>query len=910
MRSLAALHDDLELVTLLVDRIDGAFDPADEPFEILLAEELSIPGWKHFSMKYDILELNTAVKPFLLESLAERFDARNVIYLDPDIVVYRRLDPLLRELEEHDVVLTPHILGPIDDGKSPSELDFLRVGTYNLGFFALARRGRWRELLEWWQAKVYSDCTAEPERGLFVDQHWMDLVPSLFDNVRILRDPGYNVAYWNYKNRDVQACSDGYQVNGSPLVFMHFSGFSVENMERVSKHQSRFVLSDLNEHIRALFVDYRERLLAEGYETCRQWSYAYGRFSDGPPISKPLRICLRKHDPEGERWPDPYELEGSYAFRRWATTPGSTDRFRLLSPYLLTLHELHPDLQSRYALQHVAKDVAKWFERDFARWFVRQEGTTSIFHPVYVEPVKQALALADTSDVAVESPLSRDSGPGASPLGRFVATARYFKAYPREIAPFVHPLSVDISPEIYTGPGGLYGWLRRRLIALGLQQRAKKLLGMRLLLTTRFFFSFPNPGELPLPDGLTSLGVQRPEWTRRSTPTSVPTPESDAATSTDSRRGLNVVGYTRSETGVGQVARSLLGCLADSDYPVAKHTLEAHDLSRKEDRSADHIEEGLPHDITVFNVNADSTEAIRALLGPEAYRGHYNIGYWFWELSRFPERWRRSFDPYDEIWVASSFIHAAVSEWSPVPVVRMPVGIEVALPEGATRSSLGLPEAGFLVLYVFDALSVLERKNPWGAIAAFERAFRKKERERDVRLVVKVTSLERAAPEDASRLRREVARVDGILIDRYLDRLQVNALIDHCDVYFSPHRSEGFGLTIAEAMYLGKPVLATAYSAPMDFMTPSNSLLLPYRLVELERDYPPYERGSVWAEPDIDAAASMLRELYEHPVQGRERGRVAASDIRRDFAPRTVANKIIARLELIGARATGNEGST
>ena len=326
MQSVREQHPDIHLVTLLVDENEGYFDPAAEPFETLRASELGIPNWRHFAFKYTIMELNTAVKPYLLEYLFERYSAQKVIYLDPDIIVYGRLDGLLALLDQHSVVLTPHLLDPLDDSFHPSEVDIMRAGTYNLGFIALARSGQWRELLHWWQQKLYEGCIVEPERGYFVDQRWMDLVPGLFEQVFVLRDPGYNVAYWNFKTRDLQRANGGYTVNGHPLVFFHFSGFSARNPSPVSKHQDRFVMTDLNKAYRACFADYRERVLANDFAETEQWPYAYGRFADGAPISDFARRCLLRQDPAGEEWSDPFDVSGRQSFRHWLTQPSAEPR--------------------------------------------------------------------------------------------------------------------------------------------------------------------------------------------------------------------------------------------------------------------------------------------------------------------------------------------------------------------------------------------------------------------------------------------------------------------------------------------------------------------------------------------------------------------------------------------------------
>jgi glycosyltransferase involved in cell wall biosynthesis len=871
IQSIRAQHDDLYPVVLLVDTVSGCFDPVSEPFQILLAADLGIPRWEHFSMKYDILELNTAVKPYLIEFLFKQFSARKVIYFDPDIVVHRRLDDLLELLDQYGIILTPHLLSPLDDDYRPGDLDILRSGAYNLGFIALSRCGQWEEFLHWWQRKVYSGCVVEPENGLFVDQRWIDLVPGLFSSVSILNDPGYNVAYWNFKGRDLQAGPEGYTVNGRPLAFFHFSGFMYDDLAAVSKHQNRYRLSDLNEHYQALFRDYHRRLKEAGHEQARSWAYVYGFFPDGVPITTPMRRCLRRYDPDGTRWPNPYDLSVG-GFREWATHPTLELPSRVVSPYALTLHRMRPDLQQAFPEPLGASETA------YARWFVDNEGTSEIFHPIYVEPMREALGgqpAGGGGNPASPSGMKADdqAKAGQRSRGRLAQAFRYYARYPKDIKPLVPHGSIEAPPDFYTGPSGLYGRARHTLQRLGVLRLLRRLVGLRLILTARYFFSYPHVSGIPVPEDLkppllssTSLVAQEPE--RR--------PEIPAQPLGD---GVNIIGYVYSETGVGQQARNMLRSLQAVSFPVAVYPIEAHDPARKQDRLADNFPHGAPHRVNVFHVNADMTFVVRNLLPSALYENRYNIAFWSWELSTFPGRWQDCFDVYDEIWVPSTFIRSALAEWTHKPVTCVPIHIEVPVPEDVTRADLGLPEDAFIVLYMFDALSVIERKNPWAAIRAFQQAFSETERRRQVRLVMKATNMDRF-PQEAARLRAEMQEVNGILIESYFDRLRANALLNQCDVYLSLHRAEGYGLTLAEAMALGKPVIATAYSGNMDFMTPGNSYLVPYRLVELERDHPPYERGSVWAEPDVGAAAEILRRVYEHPEEAGERGRASVGRFR------------------------------
>ena len=305
-----------------------------------------------------------------------------------------------------------------------------------------------------------------------------------------------------------------------------------------------------------------------------------------------------------------------------------------------------------------------------------------------------------------------------------------------------------------------------------------------------------------------------------------------------------------------------------------------------------------PYAVNIFNVNADMTFAARSKLGIRFYHNHYNIGYWFWEMPHFPDRWLPCFNVYNEIWVASRFVRDTVAAKSPIPVTHMPVAIEVALPEQSSRSEFGLPDDRLIMLYVFDALSVIERKNPMGVIAAFRQAFNEQERHSKVQLVLKVSNMSRF-PTEQVRIRHELKQVDGVLLTGNYSRLQVNALINHCNTYISLHRSEGYGLTIAEAMYLGKPVVATAFSGNVDFMTEANSYPVPYKLVPLQQAYPPYDVDNEWAAPDIEAAAADLRAIYDHPEEAQARAERAARDIRENFSRQVVGAKIAARLEQI-----------
>jgi glycosyltransferase involved in cell wall biosynthesis len=200
--------------------------------------------------------------------------------------------------------------------------------------------------------------------------------------------------------------------------------------------------------------------------------------------------------------------------------------------------------------------------------------------------------------------------------------------------------------------------------------------------------------------------------------------------------------------------------------------------------------------------------------------------------------------------------------------------------------------------------SIMARKNPLGLIRAYRRAFRADDR---VGLAIKV-SRGSFDPAGLAGLNEAAADAGVTVIDRVMSRQESYALLDCCDCYASLHRSEGFGLTLAEAMLLGKPVLATGYSGNLDFMTPANSLLVGYERVPIREDLPFYRRGAVWAEPSVGQAAEAMRWAYEHPAEARALGGRAREEARRVLSLDAAGRRMAERLRAIRAGRRGDAG--
>jgi hypothetical protein len=280
-------HPGCKFYVLIVDRIPSDFDRSSERFEMLTVEELGIPNFPSVAFKYDILELNTNVKPTFLRALLAR-NIDQLAYLDPDIFIYHALDSVFSALTEYAIALTPHTLSPVpDDGQS--ELILLSSGVFNLGFVAVKKCAESEAFLSWWENRCLNLAFSEQRTGLFVDQKWINLVPCFFDSVKILKNPGCNMAYWNLHERRLSQDRDVWMVNlSSPLEFFHFSGISVDGGERISKYTDCFYLTNRPD-LRKIIEDYRAELINHGIRNLYSAEYAFGAFDNGQHINRLVR---------------------------------------------------------------------------------------------------------------------------------------------------------------------------------------------------------------------------------------------------------------------------------------------------------------------------------------------------------------------------------------------------------------------------------------------------------------------------------------------------------------------------------------------------------------------------------------------------------------------------------------------
>lgn len=682
-------HPDCALYVLLLDSPRGFFDSEAEPFQSVLVTELNIPNLNGFLFKYAILESSTAVKPYFLDYLFRHYGMDKLLYLDPDILILNSLDGLKNYLEDSNILLTPHLLSPLpSDGRRQTDHDILKSGTYNLGFLGLRNGPVSQQLLRWWCDKLYHHCIVAIESNLFVDQRWMDLAPAIFDGVRIIREPGYNVAYWNLHERSVSV-GDGMTVNGKPLYFFHFSGFDVDKPSIVSKHQDRFQMTDIGE-TRKMYEKYQALLVEKGWDQMSGWKYGHDFFRNGVKIPQSAR--------------------------------------------------------------------------------------------------------------------------------------RYYWSLGADVAHLGDPFS----------------WLGA------------------------------DPHKLPAGGFKSTDGTENP--------------------------GVNLLGHFESEKGVGEGARSNLRIIQATAVPYVVNNWVDPDSSNVENAPEKPTSKN-PFQTNLLTVNADQFVHF-ANVHPSYMRGRFNIGYWAWELPEFPDEWATSFGYADEIWTPSQFTRDAIASCSPVPVKVVPHSLDPDMRiEGvADRAKFGLGSDIFVFLFLFDFHSYMERKNPLGLIEAYKNAFGNR---RDVQLLIK-SSHGDVHKEALSALQQACSGSNVRLMDCVLSREDKQELMMAADCYVSLHRSEGFGLTLAEEMMLGKPVIATAYSGNVDFMSEDDSFLVPYKLITIDQTHGPYKAGYHWAQPDLDYASDLMRHIEFHREVAAAKGLKAQKKIRELLHPATIGASVRDRLEELG----------
>ena len=363
---------------------------------------------------------------------------------------------------------------------------------------------------------------------------------------------------------------------------------------------------------------------------------------------------------------------------------------------------------------------------------------------------------------------------------------------------------------------------------------------------------------------------------------------------------INAINFIRAEVEIEEAAKSYTNVI--ESLGVSLNLLDfANDKPHK-------IKDKI-NPVNLISINIDSAPSWSERLDGELRENKYNIGLWWSEVSELSREWCDQFVNFAEIWVSSNFILENISKDSSIPIVKISPTLNIELNGVYKKNDFCLDKDEFVFLFIFDFLSIFNKKNPLAIIQAFEKIFSSDE---PVRLVLKCKNTEKDR-ENFTRLKNAVNNSKITIIDDELSENDENGLLSVSDCYISLHRIEGFGLNLAKAMFLEKPVIATGWSGNMDFMNISNSYLVKYDLTSISKNqepYEPYQEGQLWAEPNIIHASQLMRYVYENPQQAKVIAKRAAKDIRQKNSVKTVGKLIKSRLEAIYTKILSEESQT
>jgi hypothetical protein len=315
-------HPDWIIWAVLTDRAPAGFifDLQQEGYDrVVTVEDLFCVEVDRWLFGHDIVEACTAVKGRAMQHILADPDCEKLIYLDPDIAVFNPLTPIVDLLSSHSIVLTPHQVDPAPASARVAIMDnevaSLNYGVFNLGFIAVANDDEGRRFADWWADRLHDWCHDRLDEGIFVDQKWCNLVPCFFDSVRILRDPGYNVASWNLNERKMTYDARGAAlINGVPLRFYHFT-----KLGPVGDMMTQRYAGD-NVEIYELWFWYRHQIASATDERIPKGWWHYGTFDNGRKIPTTVRRLYRDRQDVRDAFAQPFKAESG--FYDWLVSEG------------------------------------------------------------------------------------------------------------------------------------------------------------------------------------------------------------------------------------------------------------------------------------------------------------------------------------------------------------------------------------------------------------------------------------------------------------------------------------------------------------------------------------------------------------------------------------------------------------
>jgi hypothetical protein len=832
------------------------------------------------SFKYNITEFSTAVKPGIFLWLFKKYKPKNIIYLDPDICIYKNLNLITETLKLHDCVLIPHRTKPTDDDKKPNEWDFMACGYYNLGFVAFKNTPKVIKFIDWWNDKLQHYAYSDTKNLMFTDQKWMDYAPSFLDTY-IIKDQGYDVAYWNlheYFNH----------FNPKDVVFFHFSGFIPEK-SLLSKHQDRFSLQGIGDY-KKLFDDYTRDIdiYKAKQPDLSNYIYPYGHFDNNVEITQSIRDIYRYlSSNEKHNFKDPFSTKSSKSFLSYLCQPNYIAKNLSIINYFLLLNKTIDKIPDEFNIQQpYTKDAIFNFLvwcLNFSKSIYKTPDFFLLLQKKYTPRLGKIKFSPKQNLHSIDIFTSLENSKRQKNNSAFIVDA--------------YQILLHRVPD--------QAGYQKNLNDLNSKKIPRSFFVFRMLNSQEFFYKYNQTffnNTYLYKYWLLFISFLYFIFLRAFSFKKFVGFKPARRKNFSKELGWNISGYLNTESGVGESARGLINAFKASKVPIHLNNIDQPWLRQNDLTYAHKFSQKHNYDINLICVNADQLKlTIENKFSKEYTKNKYNIGYWYWESNIFPEKYQEAFDIVNEVWTATSFVQQAISLKSNKPVICIPPSF--TLPSTSTIQNFDFAKykiktfpQDFVFLNIFDSASFWQRKNPFGLIEAFSSAFKD---QKNIKLIIKTTKIQKTDiyPE----LKKTIEQNPQILlIDTYLSSQEILSLIKSSSCYVSLHRAEGLGIPSIYSHLLNKPVIATNFSGNTDFETQDNTFLVNYEPYILTENIGPYPKNTIWANPDTDHAASQMKKVVSlDSVSLDNFCKKAKNDIALHFSPERVGKLIESRLPII-----------
>lgn len=836
--------------------------------------------------QYSITEAATSIKPRVFRYLFDRKLYDQVIYLDPDIKLYCDANWLFKEFVDFNVVLTPHLLTPYKDEAAPTDLQILKSGSYNLGFLYLQKSPNSKEFINWWTEKTLTDCLETKIDGVFTDQKWCEFATSFIDNSKVYRHPGCNVAYWNIHERRITNNNGKYSVNGEDLIFMHFSGVSSIGEKKLSKHSNRDI-NYITQDATILYEDYKNELKAFKSKILSKWSYDVKVGYSDTYLNVTMRHALNdifRSNPwkmlnvnrdddvvklicetNGREIPAfikallserkdvakvymPDIISGNILpLLEWIKTsgknelPGIEHLPILVKPHtfiqkLVAIYSKRTDLQLAYpfafsSVNHFFK-FSEWIKNSLSKEYDIKFSVNNIARDSGVS------ALIKIDNILVIRPDLKSGlalmAPGAA--GRLLSWLNSNGGIRNYLT---DEERVFIETAIKTSEVTIDWRIKLRCLNLSLASAAK------LVFTDDDLVDFDLKEVKNL---LKTENIKLLEFIK------------DWLTTNEYKVKFNYFSYSYASSGLGIAARNMIKLLSEhkvmmnnipipSALDLSDSVLNAVDLLTYENNLNKKPNVG---DINFYHCNFDVVKRL------DLNERCINLIYAAWEIELVTEDIKANINKFDIVFAPSKFVKEIYDKQSNnVHLLSHNIG-HYSISKNKRNDSI------INFGYFFDVASVVDRKNPYFLIETFEKF---NQIYNNSRLILKVNRAKSNSSQFAKLLSRVIdLKFIHLVVDNLNDEEMEN-LWSSIDVYVSPHRSEGFGLTILEAMQRDIPVIATGYGGICNELPKNAYFGIGYNLEPIAPGNYPYSVDGHWANPLSDSLLSGMKKMLKPDVR-------------------------------------------